>query len=203
MPVTGRMTGPALEKFLGGVIDFDTDVIKMALHTNSLTPDYDTDSLQSGLGNEHAASGNYSTGGVTLSTPTITLVQDGSATAHVVSTVYEVGDIVRPASANTYVYRCIVAGTSSGSAPSWPTVIGEDVADNDITWENCGTSFVKLDSVDAQWTSSTITARYAVIYTSVGSYIVGIIDFGQDESSSNGDFNVNAHADGWFQLFLN
>jgi len=52
-----------------------------------------------------------------------------------VSTVYAVGDIVKPTAANGYAYRCTVAGTSAASEPTWPTTFGNTVTDNGCQWE--------------------------------------------------------------------
>ena len=52
------------------------------------------------------------------------------------------------------------------------------------------TAFV--DFADATWTSSTITARGALIYNSsaAGNPAVAVLDFGADKSSDTGDFTV-------------
>lgn len=50
------------------------------------------------------------------------------------------------------------------------------------------------------WGTSTITARGAVVYASVGGDLVCYVDFGTDKSSSNGDFTINWHADGVLKL---
>lgn len=51
-----------------------------------------------------------------------------------------------------------------------------------------------LDAADTSWTSSTITARYAVIYKSTGtastSHLIGLVDFGADVSTTNGTFSI-------------
>lgn len=49
-----------------------------------------------------------------------------------------------------------------------------------------------LDFNDATWTSSTITARGALIYNSsaVGNPAVAVLDFGADKSSSASNFTV-------------
>jgi len=46
-----------------------------------------------------------------------------------------IGTIIRPSAAahNGYVYECTVAGTAS-SEPTWPTVPGDTVLDNDVKW---------------------------------------------------------------------
>jgi len=48
------------------------------------------------------------------------------------------------------------------------------------------------DFADTTWSSSTITARGAMIYndTAAGNPAVVILDFGSDKTSTNGDFTV-------------
>lgn len=60
---------------------------------------------------------------------------------------------------------------------------------------------IVLDANDAVWSASTITARYAVIYddsgaTSAQKALVGYVDFGSDQSSTNGNFTVTWDATG-------
>ena len=47
-----------------------------------------------------------------------------------------------------------------------------------------------LDWADPSWTTSTITARGALIYNSTDSTTVMVLDFGSDKSSSGGTFTV-------------
>ena len=48
-----------------------------------------------------------------------------------------------------------------------------------------------VDFNDSVWTTSTITARGALIYnSSKGNKAVGVLDFGSDKSSTSGDFTV-------------
>ena len=57
-----------------------------------------------------------------------------------------------------------------------------------------------------QWTTATITARYAVIYKSRGGLasadeLIAIFDFGSDFTSTAGNFTVNPDAtNGWFTI---
>ena len=57
-----------------------------------------------------------------------------------------------------------------------------------------GTNTVTLDAADTSWSSSTITARYAVIYKSTGtastSPLIAYVDFGADVVSSGGTFSI-------------
>lgn len=61
---------------------------------------------------------------------------------------------------------------------------------------------VKFDADDVTWAGSSITARIAVIYESVGGGadasrpLMLWIDFGGDETSSSGNFTIQFHANG-------
>lgn len=44
------------------------------------------------------------------------------------------GDIVEPTTPNGLVYICTVAGTTGGSEPTWPTILGGTVTDGTVTW---------------------------------------------------------------------
>src|SRR4051794_39754986 len=50
------------------------------------------------------------------------------------STAYGLGQQVVPTTLNGYVYQATVAGTSAGSAPTYPTTIGGTVVDGSVTW---------------------------------------------------------------------
>jgi lambda family phage minor tail protein L len=53
------------------------------------------------------------------------------------STSYAVGAIVRATSVQDFglVFQCVVAGTSGGSQPAWPTLIDSTTADGGVTWK--------------------------------------------------------------------
>jgi len=66
-----------------------------------------------------------------------------------------------------------------------------------------GTNVTKFDADDVSWTSSTITARYAVIYdaspaTNATRPLIAYVDFGSDQSSSSGTFSIVWDAAGIF-----
>lgn len=63
-----------------------------------------------------------------------------TATTWVASTAYTVGDAVKPAVANGFIYVVTTAGTSGGTAPTWSTTEGTAVADGSIVWDT-----VKID----------------------------------------------------------
>jgi hypothetical protein len=61
-----------------------------------------------------------------------------------------------------------------------------------------------FDAADTAWSASTITARYAVIYYATGtagtSLLIGYVDFGADQSSSSGTFQITWNASGIFTI---
>lgn len=132
MAVSSYVYGKFAEYLANKTIDFDTDVIKVALFTDSFTPNQDSDDLYSNMTNEVANGNGYTTGGATLANASI------SQSANVVT----------------------------------------------------------LDGDDVNWSSSTITARYAVIYDSGNSQVIAYVDFGENFSSSNSDFTLSWNASG-------
>jgi hypothetical protein len=71
---------------------------------------------------------------------------------------------------------------------------GNTLANKTNTYDSA-TNVIKLDADDVTWASSTITARYAVIYdatpaTDATRPLIGYVDFGSDQSSSNGNFTI-------------
>ena len=73
------------------------------------------------------------------------------------------------------------------------TAGGNTLASKTATYDSANNVIV-LDAADTTLASSTITARYAVIYDSTGtastSALIGYVDFGSDQSSTNGNFTI-------------
>lgn len=188
-------------------INWTSDAIKMSLHTSSYTPDRNTHDFQNDLTNEVGSGNGYTTGGVTLASCTISVVAAASATAWATGTAYVVGNVRRKISSNGYVYRCVVAGTSHATTePTWPTVIGQTVVDNTVTWVCAGIGYVKLDAADPSWANATFTARYGVVYDSTpGSAatnpLIGLLDFGSDVSPSAATLSITFDSDGILHFF--
>jgi hypothetical protein len=63
---------------------------------------------------------------------------------------------------------------------------------------------ISFDAADVSWASSSITARYAVVYKSTGtaatSPLIALVDFASDQTTSNGTFTVSWNASGVFQI---
>lgn len=135
-----KLYGQFLSQALNKEIDWDTDTIKVALLTNSYTPDQDVHNyLDDVVTYEVTGATGYTAGGNTLANKT-----------------------------NSY---------------------------------NSATNVITLDADDTTWSSSTITARYAVIYdatpaTNATKPLIGYVDFGSDQSSSNGNFTITWDATG-------
>ena len=186
-------------------IDLLSDTIKCMLCTSTYTPNLDTHKYKSDVTNEITGTG-YTAGGATLGSPPLTFTAANSwATAAATSTPYVVGDIVRPSAGNGHVYMCIVAGTSGGSAPTWPTVARQTVTDGTVTWAEIGGGVNQFDTADASWTSSTLTARYALVYDATPASdatrpLIGLLDFGADVSSTASTFTVVWDAKGLFLM---
>jgi hypothetical protein len=65
------------------------------------------------------------------------------------------------------------------------------------------TNVIMFDAADVTWASSTITARYAVIYDDTPASnkpLLGYVDFGADQSSSNGNFTITWDVNGIFTI---
>lgn len=138
--MASKLYGQFLSQALNKEIDWDTDTIKVALLTNSYTPDQDAHNYFDDVSTyEVSGATGYTAGGNTLANKT-----------------------------NTY---------------------------------NSATNVIVLDADDTTWSSSTITARYAVIYdaspaTNATKPLIGYVDFGSDQSSSNGNFTITWDATG-------
>jgi len=52
------------------------------------------------------------------------------------------------------------------------------------------TNILSYDAADPSWSDSTITARYAVFYSSTSGYLISYIDFGEDKTSTAGLFKI-------------
>jgi hypothetical protein len=94
-------------------------------------------------------------------------------------------------------YDDVVANEVTGTGY---TAGGNTLANKTNTYSSA-TNVIVLDADDTTWASSTITARYAVIYdatpaTNATRPLIGYVDFGSDQSSSNGNFTITWDATG-------
>lgn len=93
--------------------------------------------------------------------------------------------------------------TNEHAASGGYTAGGETLGTKSITYD-AANNRAYFDAANTTWSASTLTARYAIIYRSTGtastSELLGYVDFGQDESSSSGDFTLQWSADGILRL---
>ena len=86
------------------------------------------------------------------------------------------------------------ASTTAYTATNEVSGTGYSAGGNTLTLVDPTTSGTTAftDFADTTWSSSTITARGAMIYndTAAGNPAVVILDFGSDKTSTNGDFTV-------------
>jgi hypothetical protein len=125
-------------------------------------------------------------GGIDLDTDTIkVMLVTSSYTPN-----QDTDDFINDASANE------VSGTGY-------TAGGQALANKAVTADNTDNEGV-FDADDASWTSSTITARGAVLYKDTGtpstSPVICYIDFGADKVSSGGTFTISWNAEGILNL---
>ena len=83
------------------------------------------------------------------------------------------------------------------------TAGGASLANKAVTADNTDNEGV-FDADDVTWSTSTITARAAVVYKSTGtaspSALICYIDFSTDKSSSAGTFTIQWNAEGILNL---
>lgn len=83
------------------------------------------------------------------------------------------------------------------------TAGGASLANKAVTADNTDNEGV-FDADDVTWSTSTITARGAVIYKSTGtastSALICYLDFGSDKTSTAGNFTIQWNAEGILNL---
>lgn len=79
------------------------------------------------------------------------------------------------------------------------TAGGATLASKTVTQDNTNDKAV-FDAADVTWTTSSITARGAILYKSTGvastSPLIGYIDFGADKTSDGGTFQITINTSG-------
>jgi hypothetical protein len=190
-------------------VDWDSDTLKLTLHTSTYTPNLDTHVFVSDLTNELASSAGYTTAGVTLTSPTVTYTAANSwGTSRANSTAYALGAIIRPASANGFLYQVSVAGTSAAAPPTFPLFVGLTVVDGSATLTCVGKGIIVLDAADVSWSTATFTGvRYGVISdrtpgTAATQPLLGLIDFVTDQAGGGGAFTIVFDTQGILQLLI-
>lgn len=199
----GKMFPNAMLSILDKKIDFNSDALVWTLHASGLSSVLATAVNASDLTNELSAGGGYTVGtagggGLAAAGVSMTLtVANSWGVSRANTTAYALGDIVRPATGNGFLYRCSTAGTSGGSIPTYPTVIGQTVTDGGAQWECIGSAIVVCNATDPVWASFTAgPARYAVLSdrtpgTLATDPLIAYVDFITDKTGGSGNFTVD------------
>jgi len=101
---------------------------------------------------------------------------------------------------DTHEFKSDVTGEVSGTGY---TAGGATLSNKSVTQDNTDDEGV-FDADDVTWSNSTITARGAVLYKSTGndatSPLICYFDFGENKSSSNGNFTIQWNSEGIINL---
>jgi hypothetical protein len=187
-------------------IDWDSDALVWTLHTSTYAPNQDTHAFVSDLTNELTTGGGYTQGtagggGLAIVSPTVTYTAANSfGTSRANSTAYAVDDVFRPASANGFLYRVAVAGTTAAAPPTFSTVLGRETADGTAVLETVGVGITVFGCTDPVWAAAFTAGpfRYAVLSdrTSASNAtdpLLGYVDFVTDKTGGGGSFTITLH----------
>lgn len=101
---------------------------------------------------------------------------------------------------DTHIYKD-VSVTSEVTGTGY-TAGGVALASKTMTYD-APTNVIALDAADVTWASSTITARYAIIYDdspASNKPLLAYVDFGADQASNNGNFTITWDAAGIMKI---
>ena len=104
------------------------------------------------------------------------------------ATAYSVGDYAQPTTPNSHYYVCTVAGTSDAAEPvSWPTD-GSTVSDNDVTWDDTGTTLPISGGGDDIFSDVSANEIVGVGYSAGGQQLNGVaLNVQADETKLTAD----------------
>lgn len=105
------------------------------------------------------------------------------STTWAASHAYLAGEVVRPTTRNGHLYQVIVAGTSGGSEPTWPTTSGGTVTNGGVTFQEFGIDIVYDDNVVVTMGAGTNNvARFNGLFRrfdyTLSPRLVGLVCFG-------------------------
>lgn len=196
MAASANIYGNAFLQMAEKNVSLTGDTLKMALLGSGYTPDLATDTHWADIDSHEITGTGYTAGGVTLSDVSSTLTAANSWGTTWATGTWTYGQIIRPPTGNNFLYRCVTPGTSSGSAPSFPTIVGETVTDSGgVVWACLGDAVWIFTSSTVAWIDATFSASYAAIYDAeTGSAstepLLALQTFSSAQSPSSQDFAV-------------
>jgi hypothetical protein len=178
----------------GSTLVGNTNGASLTANTVSITTTTGTQTVTVNLytGEVVTASG-YTVGGYLVGSKTNAYVAAASyAQQWTATSVYNTGDIVRPASANNHIYVAAVGGTSGSATPAWSAIRGSTLTDGGVTWVECGYGVQALNCAAPFWTvTAQIIFQYAVFYDNtatnpVAKPFIGIQNYGSSQTGPGG-----------------
>lgn len=103
---------------------------------------------------------------------------------------------------DTFVYKDSITAEVTGTGY---TAGGISLTNKSLTYST--SNIVTFDADDVEWTTATVTARYAVLYDNTPSLdadkpLIGYIDFGQDMIATAGLFRITFDSTGIFSVTI-
>lgn len=92
-------------------------------------------------------------------------VTPGARRVWTATTPYTLGQTIEPVVSNGRYYKCTQAGTSGGTAPTFPTTMGLMVADGTIMWTDMGLGSAVTNKVEPETFSA--IKEYAMVIDSI------------------------------------
>ncbi len=144
-----------------------TNGLKAAWFKSTYAPNFATDATYTAIAANESSGAGYTAGGMTCTSVSVAVTAANAwSTVAAVSTPYSVGQVVRPATGNGFLYYCEAGGTSGGTAPTWPTVEGATVSDGGVVWTCLGTSIIQLLATIPTLTFTSTDFQKLVFYDS-------------------------------------
>lgn len=197
----------AVLALFNGELDTDVSSWTWTLHTSGYVPDRFVHDYTDDLTFELATGAGYTVGGVVATASRTRTAANSWGTSRANSTAYTLGTVVRPATGNGFLYRCVVAGTSGGTIPTFGTTVGRETADGTVVWECVGVAITVITTAAPVWSAASFTGvRYAVLsYRAAGTAatwpLVAYADFVTDRAGQSGTFTVNPPPQGVLHFF--
>jgi hypothetical protein len=181
--------------------DFD-DGMTFTLHGSGYALNRSVDDYVNDLTSELATGGGYTSGGQAAGVVSRThTVANSWAVQRAASFPYTVGDVVRPAVANGFLYRATNSASTGAGLPTYPTILGQTVTDGAVVWECYGIAITVFTAANPPTWASPFTAtgiRYLVLSDRTAGVassqpLIAVSDLISDQSGTGGTWGVSPH----------
>lgn len=198
----------AFAGLLAGEVDLDNGMFA-SLHGAAYVPAAADDFFNDAT-NELTTGGGYTAGGLAVTLTYAKTLANAWGVQRANSTAYNLEDVVRPAAGNGFLYRAAQAGTSGGSVPTYPTVVGQTVTDGGVIWQCVGSAIVVIGGADWTWPAFTagpfqvVVLRDGTSGVASTSRLVGYQVLAAPTTGGGGSytFSKNANTNGFLHAFV-